>query len=335
VWALYNHTPYAAERSWIRDKQGFHQWLVAVKATFDVRPDGKVTLADKQVAPLLAPAYRGDPAQSSLVFESDLLALKPGTDVVLEATACAPRDRPVATVPVSLRVNEQEKTLLVHGTRVYYRGAVAMTTSAPRPFTRRPIVYEEAFGGNDLAHPDRRKQRIDLRNPVGKGVAADPATRENQAAHTIEYPGEPADKVGPAGFGPLASFWSPRAEWAGTYDAEWERTRKPLLPRDYDDRFAQAAPADQQFARALRGGETVTVVNMTPEGALRFQLPKIHLTFDTMVSRRIEEHRASLATVHLATETMKLSLIWQTALRVATRDADYLDYTLIGEKPFL
>jgi len=36
MWALKNRTPYAAERTWVRDRSGAHHWIVAVKATFDL-----------------------------------------------------------------------------------------------------------------------------------------------------------------------------------------------------------------------------------------------------------------------------------------------------------
>lgn len=79
MWSLDNRTPYAAGRNWVRDKTGAHHWLVAVKATFQVAPDGRLSLGDEQPPPLLAPIHRGDPGLSSLRADSDLLALKPGT----------------------------------------------------------------------------------------------------------------------------------------------------------------------------------------------------------------------------------------------------------------
>jgi hypothetical protein len=331
MWALDNRTPYAAERNWTRDKQGVHHWVVAVKATFDIGPAGKLTLADEQPPPLLAPEYRGEPGKSSLRADSDLLVPRPGTDVILDACAHAPKGKPAATVPVSLRVAGLEKSLVVYGTRVYYRGAVGLTTTAPRPFTVQPIHYEWAFGGADTANPDPRKHRIDARNPTGKGFAVDERRLENQPAHVVEYPsGNPA-KMGPAGFGPIDRAWSPRLELAGTYDAKWDKTKKPLLPDDYDEQFGMAAPADQRFPKPLRGGETVTLVNMTPEGAVRFDLPRISLGFTSYFSGRTEQHPATLATVFIATEEKKLGVVWQSTLRVPSRNVERLDKTKVVE----
>jgi hypothetical protein len=336
MWMLDNRTPYAAGGNWTRDKAGVHHWLVAVKATFDVATGGKLTLADEQPPPVLAPEYRGDPANTSLLLDSDLLAPKPGTDILLDACAHAPKGRPAAKVPVSLRVGSLEKTLLVYGTRVYYQGVVGLAMSAARPFTVHPIHYEWAFGGTDVRDANPRKHRIDPRNPVGKGFATNPAHLENQVAHAIEYPNGNAAKAGPAGFGPLAAFWLPRLSHAGTYDERWEKSKKPLLPDDYDDRFALAAPDDQRPSSPLRGGETITLLNMTPEGALRFDLPRIQLAFSSRILRRIEDHQATLTTVFVAPEQRKLSLVWQSALRVPKRrELEYLDWTFVKEGPFV
>jgi hypothetical protein len=333
MWALENRTPYAAGRNWTRDKHGVHHWLVAVKATFEIASNGRLRLADEQPPPLLAPEYRGDPAKSSLRLDSDLLAPKPVTDILLDACAHSPRGQPTATVPVSLRVDSLEKTLLVHGMRIYYRGALGMTISAPRPFKTHPIHYEWAFGGIDTEHPDSRMHRMDSRNPVGRGFAVDSARLENQPAHAIEYPNGKAAKAGPAGFGPVASFWSPRLERGGTYDSQWEKLKKPLLPDDYDERFALAAPDDQRPPTPLRGGETITLVNMTPEGTLRFDLPRILLGFRSRFGRRSEEHWATLATLFIAPEARQVSLVWQSTLRIAPREVEYLDATTITETP--
>jgi hypothetical protein len=122
-------------------------------------------------------------------------------------------------------------------------------------------------------------------------------------------------------------------ELAGTYDAGWEKTKKPLLPDDYDEQFGMSAPADQRFPKPLRGGETVTIVNMTPEGALRFDLPQISLGFRSVWGQRAEAHEAILASVLVALDEKKLSLVWQTSLRVSPRQVEQLDRTEISERP--
>ena len=219
--------------------------------------------------------------------------------------------------------------LLVHGDRVYYRGTSGLTTTAPRPFTERPIRYEMAFGGRDLGDTDPRNHRIDDRNPLGLGFSLRAAALVNQPAHTVEYPsGDPAQR-GPAGFGPIDAAWMPRRALAGTYDQHWLRSKKPLLPDDYDSRFAMCAPGDQQLAQPLVGGERVELTNLTREGSLAFELPRIALGFSSRFGRRRQEHGPRLATVLIEAEERRLSLVWQSALRVSAEQADYLDETEI------
>ncbi|GHG81750.1 DUF2169 domain-containing protein [Comamonas sp. JC664] len=331
MWALKNRTVYAAERNWTRDKEGVHWWLVAVKATFDITLGGRLRLADEQPPPVLMPEYFGAPGQSSLRKDSDLLAVKPGTEVLLDACAHSPRGKPVETVPVSLRLGPLHKVLHVHGPRTYSRGLLGTSMSRPQPFTTAPIRYESAFGGADASDSDPGKHRLDERNPIGRGFATRHAHLAGKPAHTIEYPnGDPAAR-GPAGFGPLDAAWMPRRKLAGTYDSRWERTKKPLLPDDYDPAFALSAPLDQRLEGALSGGERVELVNLTPGGALRFELPRIALGFTTHVARRSEEHGARLTTVLVEPDAMRLSLVWQGSLRVPAPDADYLDETEIVE----
>ena len=87
MWSITNHTPYKAGKTWGRDKEGIHEWIVAVKGTYDILDDGSVKLAEEQLEPLLAPEYNGEDGLSSLRYEADLVAQKPTTDVVINGTA--------------------------------------------------------------------------------------------------------------------------------------------------------------------------------------------------------------------------------------------------------
>ncbi|MCY1041607.1 DUF2169 domain-containing protein [Corallococcus sp. bb12-1] len=332
MWALKNHTAYAAERNWTRDKDGLHWWLVAVRATFDIAPGGRLVLADAQPVPVMMPEYFGEFGQSSLRHDSDLLAMKPGTDVLVHAHAHAPKGRPAETVPVSLRLGQLHKVLVVHGERTFVRGILGVVQSRPQPFKTRPIRYEFAFGGHDVSDPDPGKHRLDERNPIGCGFGTRDGHLVGKPACTLEYPaGDPA-KMGPAGFGPIDSSWLPRRKLAGTYDVRWARTKKPLLPDDHEPAFALSAPADQRTGRPLVGGERVELTNMTHEGVLRFELPSILIGLTTHIGSRRQEHGARLTTVLVEPEERRLSLVWQGALHVPAPDADYLDTTEIAER---
>lgn len=323
MWALDNRTPFAAARSWTRDRTGLHRWLVAVKATYTISPDGRLTLAEQQLPPLLAPEHFADPSASSIRYEADVGPDKPSTDILLNASAHAPHGRPVASVTVTLRVGTLTKTLRVHGERVYEAGGASPAV----PFLTRPIRYELAWGGSDTRSIDREHQTIDLRNPIGRGHAG--TRMAGKHAHCIEYlDGHPARR-GPAGFGAIAGWWTPRRQYAGTYDDAWARTKRPLLPDDHDDRFDLCAPADQN-AGLLGGGERIELEHMTPAGSLRLTVPRVHLEFRTTLGTRRIDHHGRVASVLVEPDDMRLVLTWRTSLPVASPDAAYLDQTTIS-----
>jgi len=335
MWSLQNQTPYAAERTWTRDKNGIHHWIVAVKATYHVNERGIVRLSDEQQPLLHLPEHHGEAGLSSLKYEADLVPVKTSTDVLLNGHAYAPHGKPARSVEVSLRVGAISKQLVVHGMRVYSRRLLGVALSAPVEFTKRQLIYEWAYGGADLSDPDVRNHVMDKRNPVGKGVALRAQNLLDQPGHSIEYPkGDPA-QMGPAGFAPISSYWSPRLELMGTYDQHWEQTRKPLLPSNYDERHVLCAPADQRPPKHLRGGERVELIHLSPTGLLRFELPSPLLQFETVFGSRSYEHDGKLATVIIEPDIGRLMMVWQTSLAVRITDADYLDYTLIKERKAL
>ena len=95
-----------------------------------------------------------------------------------------------------------------------------------------------------------------------------------QGTHGIPI-SDPADHPSPIGFGFVAKSWTPRVGFAGTYDDAWQKARAPLLPGDYNPRFTVAASEGLWAANGLHGGEVVDLVQLTPNGRLRFELPKV------------------------------------------------------------
>jgi hypothetical protein len=330
MWRVRNHTPYKIGRGWGRDKDGVHEWIVVAKGTFDIKPDGNVTLSDKQLEPLLLPEYNGEPGVSSLRYDADIVAPKPTTDVVLNASAHAPNGRPTTSFLVEARVGSIHKVLRVVGARTWTEGLFE-EVSEPEPVTQLPILYERAYGGYDCFDPDPAKQRMDARNPVGCGVVAHGSRRRGRPLPNLEYPGGNMEKAGPAGFGAIDSFWSPRRDFGGTYDQAWQENRCPLLPLDWDPRALLCSPQDQQPESWLHGGEPVELINLTPNGRLRFALPRADFTFTTRIAGRSEEHRSRLSTVIIEPDCPRVIMVWQSVLPCRT-DVDYLDETIVREK---
>ncbi len=309
MWGLINQTRFKAERTFARDADGAEIWIVGVRATFSIQPDGEVVSSDEPQEVCLAPKFFGEPAHSSLQYDLDLVRTKPGTDVVLQANAHAPSGYPADFVDVSATVGPLSKKLRVFGNRFWERGWNDLEPGPPQPFISLPIRYERAWGG--LLPNSGVRDRF---NPAGIGTNA----RPGEAVPNIESPANPIRSSRhsgpPAGFGPIAFHWQPRLGLAGTYDDIWRRDRQPLVPTDFQNSYFRCAPGDQQIEGFLQGGEEVVLRNLTSEGLLRFRLPRVSLGFNTRFAGGTRNHRGQLYTVIIEPEERRLIMVWQTAL---------------------
>jgi hypothetical protein len=336
MWFVANRTPFAADYAWVLDKDGNRIWLVVVKATFDIQPDGSCRLAaDNDPVRQMAEAY-GEFGQSSLRYEADLLGVKPTTDILVHGDAMAPKGRRVTSLDVSLRVGGLDKHLRVIGDRVWEKGALGgVKMSAPQPFERMALTYERAYGGWDRSASEAEHHRLEVRNPVGTGFSVRVENCTGLRLPNIEYPdqlvGAWKDRPSPAGFNVVDCAWSPRRELAGTYDEHWRRNRFPSWAADFDSRYNNCAPRDQQSQGHLVGGERVDVLNMSESGTLSFEIPKVQLSFRTRFGRERVDHEGQMCTVIVEPNVARVILAWQTSI-VCNRRADQLDETLVVEK---
>ncbi len=111
MWDVDNLTPFATERGWVRDRNGAEVWIVAVKCTFDISADGTTTPSAEQPPVLRVPEHNGDPARSSVRFESDIVLTKKTTDIIVVGHAYAPAGRAVTSLDVGFRVGPVQKVL--------------------------------------------------------------------------------------------------------------------------------------------------------------------------------------------------------------------------------
>lgn len=321
MWLLANKTRFSAERTWVRDTRGAEIWIVAVRAVFDIHPDGSVEPSKEQQDVVRVAEFEGDPVSTRLIYDSDLVRTKVATDVVLHGHAHVPNGRAATTLTVRLTVGSLQKTLVVHGDRVWERGAFGVAPSDPQPFTRMPVRYERAFGGaRERAPGSTEPPAWEPRNPIGVGCGRHASELVGTPVPNLEYPGDPVvsgqHTGSPACFAPVPQSWSPRRELAGTYDDVWLEQRQPLLPLDFDDRHYQCAPGDQQVEGFLRGGEHVELVNLSPSHPLlRFQLPHLILGFTTYFSDgEVRHHRANLHSVILEPNHPRVAMVWHSAV---------------------
>jgi hypothetical protein len=327
-----NLTPFAAQPFLLSDERGADIITFVVKGTFSLRVRRETThvaLAAEQAPVCIAPKYHGEPGLSSLKYDTEVAPAKMGTDVVLVGHA-----RPGLTratyLDVTLSVGPTRSTVRVLGDRFWTSNAGRWVATPPQPFEAIPLVYERAFGGWDRSNPDPSRHGYEPRNPVGVGYVGKHGTvKEGAPLPNLENPHEPitgpTDRPAPLGFGYIGAHWQPRSQFAGTYDDRWEKERMPLLPRDFDRRFYNAAHPALAISGFLRGGEPVEVVNSSAQGTLRFALPAAQ-PYATMRMRDGTTQRAGMAldTVIVNTDDDQLLLVWRCSMPVPKRIYDVL-----------
>ncbi len=325
MWQIENHTPFGAQSIFTRDRDGAETWLVAVKASYLIKSDGRLDIGE-QKDPVLSPQYLGEPGKSSLKYNSDLELAKPGTDIILHGHAYAPNEKPVTKMGVLLKVGPLKKMLAVTGDRFWEQGALGTKLSDPLPFEKMPLTYENTYGGTDDSKMRNGAAYRFPENPLGTGFALKKKNLRGQKAPNIAYFKNGKGK--PACFGPVPADWMPRAKYAGTYDERWLNQKAPLLPDDFDDRFFYCAPSDQQVPGYLKGGEIVEIHKMSPFGPLKFELPAPDLSFKTILGRKVKDHKAKLHTLIFKPDIPGFSMVWHTALNCHNHD-HILEKTII------
>ena len=231
-----------------------------VKGTFDVRSDGRTRLAKAQM-PLSSDEPEGSDGDPALVrYESDLVPFKPRADLLCVGSVHAPRGQPVTALPARFGLVDRPKEIRVMGERRLRMVGSTPEIGPPAPFTMMPLSYCRAFGGADLEDPDGMS--VCPTNPLGRGYARNVGAQRDLPMPNFEDPRQPlrdlATPQPPAGFGPVGRTWQPRLALAGTYDERWQRERAPEPPADFDYRFFNAAPPDQQIEGYLRGDENLS-----------------------------------------------------------------------------
>lgn len=295
--------------------------VVVVKGTFVIpdSPDQEPQLAEKQMPLVMADTFTGEPGLTSTVYESEYPPFKPRCDVLLRGSAYAPGGKPASRVTVSLQVGSLKKSFDVVGKRTWQPGLLGASATAPEPFSVMPISYDVAYGGVDRASENENQHRCYGANHVGVGyhpTAVKAALQAKPLPHTEETGRPITDSNGtyrPMAFGPLGRAWEPRVKYAGTYDDAWMAKNFPFLPDDFDDRYYQSAPEDQQMPYP-QGGEEIELLNLTSNGRVRFRLPDLSLPVEFVArGRSAETVNAAMDTLVIEPDQQRLMLIWRAA----------------------
>lgn len=312
---LNNRTPFKASLGLFPNEEGVDCAYGVVKATFQASTEG-VALAKEQIALAATDEFWGDPKNSSLKCAAELGLGKPATDILLRGHAYAPSGGGTSAA-VRLQVGGMEKNVRVFGNRIWESGLFGLRISEPEPFQKIPLKYELAFGGTDAQPEDEKKVDYEPRNPVGCGLVSKKsrAPAKNTPLPNLENPYEliksPKDRPAPACFGPVCAHWEPRKSFAGTYDQAWMKKRAPYLPADFNPRYLQVAPPDLITRNYLQGGEAVEIIGATPEGKLRFGLPRCTMEIVFHFDGKPQASAPKLDTVCFEPDEKRVTMIWR------------------------
>jgi hypothetical protein len=308
--------------------------VVAVKGTFMTDSSGQLTLAEQQESLVTADQHHGDPATTSVRYECDFAFEKPLTDVIVVGKAVAPRNQPVERLAVRLEVEGVRKDLWVHGERQWVDVLGSLHVSDAIPFIEMPITFERAWGGVDDSRGPNAAA-AELRNLVGIGFAphrdgADLDGRPLPNIECIDQPvASPRGNYDVGGFGCVGRSWQPRRRFAGTFDEAWLDARAPFLPADFDSRYHQCAPLDQQFA-PFKGGETIRCFNMATE-TVSYRAPVLTVPVCFRFQNADVDRNATLDTVVLEPHLRRALLTWRARVALPRKASD-LREILVGER---
>ncbi len=313
-----NTTPFLAELFASTDKHGQRSCVVVIKSTYDVSSRGECRPAAEQVPFVYVDDHHGDPESTSMRYESDFVPIKPRADILVNANATAPNGRAVSVLEVALEGHNLVKKALVTGDRIWEAGLLdTKRASDPIPFTSMPLVWDRAFGGSDQSHEKISKNGSCMRNLVGVGyhLNGDKKTIIGKPIPNIENPTARmqnwSDKIEPIGFNSVGRGWQPRISFAGTYDERWMEETLPFLPEDFDDRYFQSAPPDQQ-TQELPAGATFSCLNMSASGLFSVRLPAFRVPIRFLFEDRTELKSVVADTLILEPGEQRMILLGRT-----------------------
>jgi uncharacterized protein YjbI with pentapeptide repeats len=304
-----------------------HSLTIVVKGTFDLRPNEPAQIAAEQKA-ITGDSFLDDEATSPY-YGSDLVHFKPKADRMLVGRCYVPEGRSATDCQIRFGVGHFSKTLRIVGDRQWQQGLVRVKASDPVPFREMELRYDRSFGGPRYSA-----------NPIGRGYVHGMLGKvDGEALPNLEDPERPvkspSDRLAPAGLGPLGAGWSPRNKLAGSYGKRWLQERCPWFPADLDWAAFNAAPADLQSDKYLRGDEALILHNLHPEHPqFSGSLPGLRVrVFLRRAGRKdlatLEPVEMNLDTLWVESSAAQLVLVWRGNGKILSPEAEDVEAVLV------
>jgi hypothetical protein len=311
--------------------------------------NGKAAVEADQQEPILeADEYwnNGKPQSHPVRVESDLVAFKPMTDVIILAKAHAPAGRPIKVLDVGVQVGAARRIARVFGNRKAFVTPTGLGFTEPEPFTEMPLDYGHAYGGKDEKSEDGF-QFTYLKNQVGKGfvIKDTPKSIQDLALPNVEDPQRllTPDTLAlgqfdrwkqapdPVGFGYVNKNSHPRFTLAGLPPDQWAEAeadrqkalkKAPEIGTKPSNAPAQVPPMlNPQFFNGaskglalpyLKGDEAFKFAYLDASVAqFSFNLPGVRPIAWLDVGKGPADMAMALHTVVVDMEKKRLTMVWR------------------------
>lgn len=311
MWQVANTTPFDAHGGFFRDQRDAHFWGLWVKAGFALR-ENQLPLFLSDQPRLNSGPVPAENMDNAIYADGDLVPPKSRIDLIVTAQAAQPDDGQPG--PVVLRLGDWKKTLQVHPpSRWNWRGRAVVDRDAASGMVS--FDGSHSFGGQD--HDE---------NPIGVGFGESTKQPLAPVSYRGDAPVRSGDAPRAAILGAISPDWPVRRRLAGTYDVEWQRSRSPLLPRDFDPDFFQCAPVDQQLTRPLADEPRLIAGGFDGTGPWdqpsSFPLTQLDLLCGTRIKGHWHSADAQVQTIHLDLIRKRLHLTYLAVWPIANASAD-------------
>jgi hypothetical protein len=313
---MINQTPLPAQQHPHTDTAGRRLTLVITKATWDI-DSGRLACPEKQIGIFNQPqrlclgdfdldpvqrAALGKREQEKVVWsDHDLAPPKPQFDLMIAGYVTPPQDHRGLKIKASVQVGSRQAQVEAHVPH-YWLSTLARHTAEPmgKRLHRTPMSYAFADcpGGFPL--------EAELNHPQQLPWLQRPGTTPQRKRH---------DKA-PAGFGYWPENASHRQCHSGTYDKAWERDRKPGLPKDFNERFFNAAHPDLQWPQAPLPGTQIRLLHLSETPAMTLRMPALDLAAQatTADGTLLAPIKLKPDTLIIEPDQQRMSLVQRTAL---------------------
>lgn len=271
-----------------------------------------------------------NPFNSEVLTESDLVAYKQKTDVVVNSKVYAPKGKKAINLVCEISIGTIQKKMRVFGNRNITSSLIkGLRYTDPLPFEQQQTGWTQTYGG--MAKSKDGIIYCFPPNPIGKGFYLKKGFRDYSeiivpCCEDPDHPVEPHDLIlqkfenwkkapKPVSFGWTKPGFFPRFTYAGmppgfpgAFDSGYKVN--PSLPK-LDFRFFQGA-ADGLGDYLLNGDEHVKLTFMDPlKPIFEFDLPNSKPSIAITIDNQIFEPDPVLQTVYIDKENDYLFMVWR------------------------